>query len=118
MCAAKTKEYNARKAQRANENAAVAEAIAILNSDEAFAAFGKTDATSTGATGFIQLRSRRVRVHAGQLSVSQKVKQTLLQANSPRVAKIASLVQAENVFEEVLTEIDKMLKVIVKEEET
>jgi hypothetical protein len=100
---------------RANEDAVVAEAIAILNSDSAFEAFSKTDATSTGATGFIQLRSRRVRVHANQLTVSQQVQQVLLQANSPRVEKIASLVQAENVFEVVLGEIDKMLKVIVKE---
>jgi chromosome segregation ATPase len=100
---------------RANEDAAVAEAIAILNSDSAFEAFGKSSATSTGSTGFIQLRSRRVRVHAQELSVSQTVKQVLMQAKSPRVEKIASLVQAENVFDEVLTEIDKMLKVIVEE---
>jgi len=115
MCADKTKQYNERKMLRANEDAAVAEAIAILNSDSAFEAFSKSDATSTGATGFIQLRSRRVRVHANQLTVSQQVQQVLLQANSPRVEKIASLVQAENVFEVVLGEIDKMLKVIVKE---
>jgi len=115
MCEAKTKEYNERKMLRANEDAAVAEAIAILNSDEAFDTFGTTDATSTGATGFIQLRSRRVRVHTQVSSLPQQVKQVLLQANSPRVQKIASLVQAENVFETVLTEIDKMLEVIVKE---
>jgi len=115
MCEKKTKEYNERKMLRANEDAAVAEAIAILNSDSAFEAFGKTDATKTGATGFIQLRSRHVRVHAHQLTVSQKVKQVLMEANSPRVSKIASLVQAENVFDEVLNEIAKMLKVIVKE---
>lgn len=117
MCEDKTKEYNERKMLRANENAAVAEAIAILNSDSAFETFGKSDATSTGATGaatrFIQLRSRRVRVHG--LTMSQKVKQALLESKSPRIAKIASLVQAENVFEVVLTEIDKMLKVIKEE---
>jgi len=115
MCEAKTKEYNERKMLRANEDAAVAEAIAILNSDEAFATFSTADATSTGATGFIQLRSRRVRVHAQSSSLPVQVKQALLQANSPRVQKLASLVQAENVFETVLTEIDKMLEVIVKE---
>lgn len=115
MCEAKTKEYNERKMLRANEDAAVAEAIAILNSDEAFATFSTADSTSTGATGFIQLRSRRVRVHAQSASLPVQVKQALLQANSPRVQKLASLVQAENVFETVLTEIDKMLEVIVKE---
>jgi len=117
MCEKKTKEYNERKMLRANEDAAVAEAIAILNSDSAFEAFGKSSATKTGATsGFIQLRSRHVRVHAQQLTVSQKVKQVLMEANSPRVSNIASLVQAENVFDEVLNEIEKMLKLIVKEE--
>jgi len=116
MCEAKTKQYNERKMLRANEDAAVAEAIAILNSDEAFAAFGKTDATSTGATGaFIQLSSRHVRVHAQASSLPEKVKNILLQSQSPRVAKIANLIQAENVFEVVLNEIDKMLSVIVKE---
>lgn len=36
-------------------------------------------------------------------------------ANSPRVAQLASLVQAENVFKTVLREINKMLKVIEAE---
>jgi len=54
-------------------------------------------------------------VHSPGVSVSQKVKQALMQSHSPRVEKIASLMQAENVFDTVLTEIDKMLKVIVEE---
>merc|ERR1719331_2396855 len=117
MCEEKTKEYNQRKMLRANEDAAVAEAIAILNSDESFAAFGKTDATSTGATGpaFIQLRSRRVRIHSSTVSLSLQVKQALLAAKSPRVAKVASLIQAENIFSVVLREITKMLEVIEEE---
>jgi len=118
MCEDKTKEYNQRKMLRANEDAAVAEAIAILNSDESFAAFGKTDATSTGATeaaAFIQLRSRRVRIHSSTVSLSLQVKQALLAAKSPRVAKVASLIQAENIFSVVLKEITKMLEVIEEE---
>jgi hypothetical protein len=117
MCEEKTKEYNQRKMLRANEDAAVAEAIAILNSDESFAAFGKTDATSTGSTGptFIQLRSRRVRIHSSTVSLSSQVKKALLSANSPRLAKVASLVQADNVFETVLKEITKMLELLVEE---
>jgi len=115
LCAEKTKEYNERKMLRANEDAAIAEAIAILNSDDAFATFGTADATSTGATGFIQLRSRRIRVHSTAVTTAKQVQQALLQSHSPRVMKIASLVQAENVFEVVLDEIDKMLKVIEEE---
>jgi ABC-type transporter Mla subunit MlaD len=117
MCEEKTKEYNQRKMLRANEDAAVAEAVAILNSDESFAAFGKTDATSTGGTGpaFIQLRSRRVRIHSSAVSLSLQVKQALLAAKSPRVAKVASLIQAENIFSVVLKEITKMLELIEEE---
>merc|ERR1719465_188039 len=40
MCAAKTKEFEDRKMVRANEEAAVAEAVSILNSDEAFESMG------------------------------------------------------------------------------
>merc|ERR550534_1564390 len=40
MCAAKSKEYDERTMMRASEQAAIAEAIAILNSDAAFATFG------------------------------------------------------------------------------
>jgi hypothetical protein len=117
MCEEKTKEYNQRKMLRANEDAAVAEAVSILNSDESFAAFGKTSATSTGSTGpaFIQLRSRRVRIHSSAVSLSLQVKEALLAAKSPRVAKVASFIQAENIFDVVLKEITKMLEVIEEE---
>merc|ERR1740121_1466805 len=52
MCADKAKEYDSRVMLRANEEAAIAEAISILNSDAAFATFGKVDATSVS---FLQL---------------------------------------------------------------
>merc|ERR1719316_691124 len=59
-CAKKKAEYEKRNMLRSQEEAAIAEAIAVLNSDEAFATFGSVKATSTGATGFIQLRRRRL----------------------------------------------------------
>merc|ERR1719183_1106196 len=62
MCDAKTKEYEERKMMRANEEAAVAEAISILNSDAAFATFQTTGATSFvqhRATSFVQLAAAR-----------------------------------------------------------
>merc|ERR1719460_2025026 len=54
-CAKKKAEYEKRNMLRSQEEAAIAEAIAVLNSDEAFATFGTVGATSTGATGFIQI---------------------------------------------------------------
>merc|ERR1719182_700768 len=98
MCEDKTKEYNERKLLRSNEDAAVAEAVSILDSDEAFAAFGKTDATSTGATGFLQMSSRRVRVHMHAMSQNNKIVSVLQGANSPRAKKIAAMVQKGNPF--------------------
>merc|ERR1719426_269481 len=56
-CKDKAEAYANRKALRAQEEAAIAEAISILNSDDAFATFGTQDATSTGALKFIQLHS-------------------------------------------------------------
>jgi len=120
MCEEKTKEYNERKLLRSNEDAAVAEAVSILDSDEAFAAFGKTDATTTGATGpaaFLQMSSRRVRVHMHEMSQNAKMVHVLQQANSPRAKKIAAMIQKGNPFTEVIGEIEKMLKLIVKEGE-
>merc|ERR1719321_1891819 len=40
LCSDKAKSYENRKVLRAQEEAAIAEAISILNSDEAFATFG------------------------------------------------------------------------------
>merc|ERR1719231_1754679 len=76
MCEDKAKGYANRKLLRANEEAAISEAISILNSDEAFETFGTTDATKTGATGFIQLRS--VRKH--MTGKDQEVKHVLQEA--------------------------------------
>merc|ERR1719443_1210439 len=120
MCKTKTEAYNNRKMLRANEEAAIAEAISILNSDDAFATFGTTSATSTGKTGlFIQLRS--VRKHVNVNTQVRRKAQTVLQeaaadAHSARLTKVVSLLQAENPFDGVLDEIDKMLDLIKEEE--
>merc|ERR1719388_255381 len=59
-CASKAKEFEKRNMLRAGEEAAIAEAISILNSDAAFESFGKVGATSTGSTGpaFIQVSKK------------------------------------------------------------
>jgi hypothetical protein len=54
----KAKDYEERKMLRANEDAAIAEAVSLLNSDAAFATFGTVDATSKGETSFLQRRVR------------------------------------------------------------
>merc|ERR1719169_311652 len=76
MCADKTREYEDRKMVRANEEAAVSQAISILNSDAAFDTFGGTTAAKTGATGmFLQMRKSSVAV-----SVRKQVQHILTQS--------------------------------------
>jgi len=50
-CAHKTKSYGIRSELRATEEAAFAEAITVLDSDEAFATFDQRDATKRSAAG-------------------------------------------------------------------
>jgi len=117
LCEKKGAQYAKRKVLRANEEAAIAQAISILNSDDAFAAFGKTDATKSGSTGslqFIQLRS--VHKHIDARSAAQKVLASAAKdVKSARLAKVVALLQADNVFDEVLKEIDNMIELIDEE---
>merc|ERR1719420_2911511 len=66
-CAKKKAEFDKRNMLRSQEEAAIAEAVAVLNSDAAFSTFGSVSATSTGATGFIQ-------ISASQNQDAQKVR--------------------------------------------
>merc|ERR1719156_127673 len=79
LCEEKAKGYENRKMLRANEEAAIAEAISILNSDAAFATFGTVDATSSGAVkgAFIQLRSTRK--HVDSETMKRRMVQNVLQ---------------------------------------
>merc|ERR1719261_1597999 len=61
QCADKTRQYEDLKMVRANEEAAIAQAISILNSDAAFESFGATAAGTSGNTGFLQIE--QIQVH-------------------------------------------------------
>merc|ERR1719199_28930 len=120
MCEEKAKGYANRKLLRANEEAAIAEAISILNSDEAFATFGTTSATKTGKTAaaFIQMRS--VRRHETADAHNRKLARRVLEkaakdVKSARLGKVVVMLQGENPFTTVLGEIDKMIEVIGEE---
>jgi len=128
MCSEKTKEYEERNLLRVNEEAAITEAIAILDSDAAFDAFGKVAATSTGATSFfVQLASvRRHEQRAAGLGANsaeaarrREVAHLLTQAarsrKSSRLARAAVLLETGNPFEKVLAAITEMKKVIAEE---
>merc|ERR1719265_1011520 len=110
MCADKTKAYGDRKMVRANEEAAVAQAISILNSDAAFDTFGSTKAASEGATGFLQINA--------QTSVRRQVQHILTKAarkhKSLKLAKIAVQVE-KNPFAMVINSIKRQIQVIDEE---
>merc|ERR1719454_1986502 len=101
---------------RANEEAAIAEAIAILNSDAAFESFGKVKATKSGATGFLQLSLVRKQADADARSTVQALLRAAAgKRGSLRLAKIAVLLEAGNPFTVVLAEIEKILAIITEE---
>lgn len=107
--AKKAKNYEERKMLRVNEDAAIAECISILNSDDAFSTFGNVDATSTGKTSFLQMRQLRGGAER------QQVVSVLEQAHSQRLARVAAGLRAGHAFTTVLEEIEKMKKTIAEE---
>lgn len=107
---------------RANEDAALAEAIAILNKESSFALFGNVGATSaeehTGPA-LIQYAGVTQHLQAGgsaRLSVEQLLQAASASAGkSPKLVKIVALLEADNPFTTVLAEITKMLALIEEE---
>merc|ERR1712079_48872 len=97
LCDAKTAEYNERNLLRANEDAAISEALAILNKDSSFNTFGKVEATSK-EVDFVQMAA--VTVHSPTGGAVRSSALHLLQAAGPslRLAKVMSLLEGDNPF--------------------
>jgi len=114
--------YEEHNRLRSEEQAAIAEAIAILNSDSAFETFGTVAATKTGAVAsFVQYRSVHMHVSSSGVEESRKQTQAFLQReaskqHSPLLGRVAALLQANNPFDVVLAEIEKLVKLIAAEE--
>merc|ERR1719240_1044580 len=113
MCEEKTKAFEDRKMVRANEEAAVAEAVSILNNDEAFETFGAVKAT--GTPSFIQLAH-----HEERLTVREQVQKALIRAakstKSLKLARVAMALESGNPFDKLIEEIDAMVALIAEEE--
>merc|ERR1719174_1933548 len=110
-CAEKKKEFEHRTMLRANEEAAIAQGISILNSDAAFATFDKA-----GVQSFVQLKQDK------EKAVRGKVLKELLSAgrktHSMKLARIASALAALNPFAKVLEMIRNTITLIEEEEKT
>merc|ERR1719377_93721 len=117
MCAEKTKAFEDRKMVRANEEAAVAEAVSILNSDEAFETFGAVKATTEGGTGpsLLQVSASR---HTSSVreQVQKELTRVAQRSKSLKLAKIAVSLEVGNPFDKVIEELDAMVELIAKEE--
>jgi hypothetical protein len=111
VCETKTKEYNARKQLRATEEASIAEAKKILSTDSAFKSFAETANDSF----FLQLRSDR-RGATIRLQVKKLFEQAALSGS--RMSRLADLLQANNPFSVIFTEIKKMEDLIAKEQDS
>jgi len=135
QCEAKAAQYEKRMDLRVSEEAAISQAINILNSDASFATFGGTTAGTTGPTSLLQERSLRIRRHrsspllqkgaavasalAAPKAFLQHGEQAHEQAGSlgmrSVLGKIATMLKAGSPFDTVLSEIKKMLGLIDQE---
>jgi chromosome segregation ATPase len=114
MCKAKTAQYEDRKMIRSKEDAAISQAISILNSDEAFETFGNTKT----AGDFVQLKqTSRVRALSPRQSALKMLLLAAKKTKSLKLTKVAVALQATsgNAFTKVLKSIDEMVKTIEAE---
>eukprot|EP00933_Yihiella_yeosuensis_P004288 TRINITY_DN108656_c0_g1_i1.p1 TRINITY_DN108656_c0_g1~~TRINITY_DN108656_c0_g1_i1.p1 ORF type:complete len:681 (+),score=195.81 TRINITY_DN108656_c0_g1_i1:97-2139(+) len=122
LFAEKSKINEERKLLRSQEDAALSKAIAVLNSDAAFATFGKT---KTGAHEFLiqlatvhkHMSGSHSATQSGAKMVSSILRKLGIQMHSSSLLRLASMVRTSsgNPFEKVLKEIDTMLLRIVTE---
>jgi len=111
ICADKTSEYEDRKMVRANEDAAIAQAIVILNGDAAFDNFGEVGSTNS----LLQL-SRRKNRQAPKDDISKQMLSDAGTHKSGRLAKVAVGMMLGNPFDKVVAELEEMIELIAKEE--
>jgi len=119
LCAKKTKEYEKRKMMRSNEEAAVAQGVSILNSEEASAAFGDIKATTSGGTGpmFMQISRHSASSYDGvRPKVQHMIQHAAMKLKSLKLARVAVALEKGNPFEKVVKSIEDMVELIAKEE--
>jgi len=119
ICTEKAKEYERRTALRTNEQAAIAQAISILNSDEAFETFGKVESTKEKVF-FLQRSSiKRHFVRPGndkRQRLAMQLSKVATAQRSVLTSKVIVMLQMGNPFAKVLSEIDKMLELLSAEQ--
>merc|ERR1719331_1614059 len=105
-CANADEEFEQRTKARAEELQAVAETIALLNSDEAHAMFGKS-------LGFLQLSSETRRLNSRRTKAAAVLRKTAAKTGSQELVALAAEAQIagfEKVKEAIQTMIDELTK--------
>lgn len=113
MCKKKTKQFEARNMLRANEEASIAEAIALLGSDSAFTVFAGSD----DGDSLMQVHTER---RASPIAIWLQAHKLLQGAalHDARLAKLSDLMRGSNPFSVVLGEVDKMVVLLEKEQDS
>merc|ERR1719238_1980689 len=117
QCAMKKKEWADRCAMRAEEIAAVSQAIKILNDDDALDLFKKTLSLSQSSLRFLQTSaSQAVALRASHALAAVASKDS---KHAPQLALIQFALKAKAVdFSKILAQIDGMVKVLGEEQKT
>jgi len=121
MCQEKQKSFEARKMTRANEEAAIAQALSVLNSESAADTLSKVDATKEDSSSFLQIArsaKKRQQQHGSdrdRVREQQHLTRSALHLKSKKLARIAALLAQGNPFDKVVDEIVQMIAVIAKE---
>jgi hypothetical protein len=117
QCAMKKKEWAERCAMRAEEIAAVSQAVKILNDDDALDLFKKTLSLSQSSLRFLQASASQastLRASRVLAEVASKDKK-----HAPQLALIQFSLKAKAVdFSKILAQIDGMMKVLAEEQKT
>merc|ERR1719390_446350 len=117
QCATKKKEWAERSKVRAEEIAAISEAIKILNDDDALDLFKKTLSLSQRSLRLLQTSS----THASALRAARALAAVARKdpVRAPRLALLQFSLKSKSVdFSKILAQIDGMMKVLAEEQKT
>merc|ERR1719506_3353295 len=111
-CKAKADEWGERSRLRTEEIAGINKALEVLTSDEARALFNKS--IKPGFENFLQLDDETE--NTPRMKAFKALKRSASKSHSLRLASLAATVRSAGQFDEVIAEIDKMIKVLKDEE--
>merc|ERR1719235_744645 len=127
-CDKKADDWDLRKKMRAEEIAAIGEAISVLRSDDARDTFKKSFESQEEAESFVQTRLKKKKRHTRRSLALTAIRKAALKSKDTRLDLIVTLLANKDPlaeamdamndpFKEVIESIDQMLEDLRKEEE-